>query len=288
MKVIKMLLFVMMMVLVSCVTTSVARDKSQDFVLPTGFDYMDKDIIYIELNKLTCSGLELSEETVARFNDILRNRLSGVKRFSIISDKKEGAYSKSGEIFVTITPSIVFKVASSFNNHTFGATATLPVMFTRKRTGIEEDAFTAKGTAWNKTSRLDSAEKDGIKETYAETYARKAFGLACNDLVRKLAKKFPLSSTVMGVQNQGKNTIMTLDRGALWGYANEDLYQIYEMKDGMATVAAIAYGLVGRENSTLTIIRWNDDNDYVKNELKPSILKNGLNGHDLRAVQKIH
>ncbi len=257
------------------------------FELLSGFDYRDKDMIRLKLDEIKFTGVKLDNYDMQKMTEYLKNKLIEVKRFTILTGK--GDFRDMAEVDVNVKPQVDFLVRTANGEHHHGAKVLLMVRFGRLQTGVEEDALTVKGTSGRNSVRSKGdAIKDEIAEKFGIIDVNKAFDEACERLIKEISKKYPLASKVTAIRNLGDDNItMSVDRGSLWGYSNEDIFQIYTMKDNLVNVVAIASGMVARESSTLKIIHWNMEDEYVRDVLKPSILKNGLKEHDLRAVQMI-
>lgn len=294
----------MSIILLSCASSSSVESNNKTSIkLQSGYDKIPdvKDNIVLKIEKASCiletsvngedkKSIQVDDEDIV---DYIREKFVDSKLFTVINNETKGNLSNNIDMVVKVAPKIKFWINTLYKDYQIRAQVTLNYTFTDAVDGVESTKNHVRKLSDEQKipSRTRDYRIDKVVEKFAKTHISQAFERACSEMSKVLSKNFNVSSHVIKFNNTNKNNItIVLDKGSQWGYDRKDQFVIYIVRDGgeKTKVAVAKADNVSEYDSTLRITDWNEKDEYVKNELKPSLIENGLQGYDLRAAQMIH
>lgn len=264
--------------------------------LPQGFDpqhAVDRLLIQVKPAKITNNTnytLDPAIESVLKKS--LHSKFVSSSRAVALSEQIKGDLTGTQNKYLQITPTLAFNKSPWDSANVYFCSIHIVCQLLDLETGAHSNNG-ADDIAITEYSHTIEIKKCYNQEHYSlsrqdvDTLFNVTIPRVCEVLEKKIAEKFPVNARVMTVQTTRSGTKLTIRAGTANGLRSSDLFKVYAVKNKMVTVVAIAKGQVGKDNSTLTITKWNEDDATARDIYIPQMMQNRADDLYVVAVPKI-
>lgn len=248
-----------------------------DWSLPQGFDYEHSmDRILIQIEPATVSrGFNVDPAIVKKLNEFLFHQFSSSARFVVLSGTS-GQLAGTQNKVLKITPILMRK------QHPRAPVYYCQTAITCRLFDLETGTFSNNGADDIRVAKNSPGVH--IPEFYQKSHRDMVWSSSLDDsfefvwkeLEKRIAAKYPANAKIASVQSIGNQTTFSIAAGVANGFRNDDVFKIYTVKNGIATVVALASGQIGKSHSTLTVTEWNMEDLRVKEIYYPRIMNNDI------------
>ena len=248
--------------------------------LPQGFDYqhsMDRIAIVIEPVKVS-GKFEVDPAIIKKMNAFLAHKFKSSSRFVVLAGIS-GQLAETQNKILKISP-IVLRFKEQINRQYFHY---CQVSVTCALYDLETGTFSSNGADEICVSKNSTAVpavnfygRDHYDVRTLDSKVDEALNALWDELDIEIAAKYPANAKISSVQSIGNQTTFAIAAGVANGFRNDDVFKIYTVKNGIATVVALASGQIGKSHSTLTVTEWNMDDLRVKEIYYPRIMNNDI------------
>ena len=249
--------------------------------LPQGFDPQHStDRILIQIEPAAPTGIQTVDPAIVKKLDtFLYDKFSSSARFVVLTGL-QGDLAGTQNKFLQITPILTYHRRSGDSGNIYYCQTSISCRLLDLETG----AHSNNGADDIQISKncpkpipvpiVYGQEHFNLTGMDVDTMFNESFYLVWAELEKKIAEKFPVNARVMTVQSTRSGTKLTISAGTSNGLRSSDLFKVYAVKNKMVTVVAMAKGLVGKDDSTLTITKWNEDDATVRDIYMPQMMQN--------------
>ena len=251
--------------------------------LPQGFDPQHAvDRFYIQINpvKITNYGnYTLDPEIADALKISLYHKFTSSSRFVVLSEQIKGDLTGTQNKYLEITPKLALNCDPWPNTNVYFCSIRIICQLLDLETGAHSSNG-ADDIEINETSDTIQINKCYNQEHYSlrpmdvDTLVNVTIPRVCEVLEKKIAEKFPVNARVTSVESTRSGIKVHIKAGTSNGLRSSDLFKVYAVKNKMVTVVAMAKGLVGANDSTLTITKWNEDDATVRDIYMPQMMQN--------------
>ena len=249
--------------------------------LPQGFDPQhstDRILIQVEPAKET-DNHKVDQAIKDKLNAFLSTKFSSSARFVVLTGF-QGDLAGTQNKFLRISPYLTYHRDPKKAGNIYYCQTSISCQLL----DLEAGALSNNGADYIQISkncpkpilvdRVYGQEHFSVTAMDVDTMFTETFPLVWKELEKKIAEKFPVNARVMTVQSTRSGTKLTISAGTSNGLRSSDLFKVYAVKNKMVTVVAMAKGLVGANDSTLTITKWNEDDATVRDIYMPQMMQN--------------
>ena len=251
--------------------------------LPQGFDpqHATADRLLIQVKPAEETGNHKVDPAIKkRLYEFLHHKFSSSARFVVLTGL-QGDLTGTQNKFLQITPFLAYQREKLEGGNIYYCKVDILCQLLDLETGAHSnngaDDISCSGNSPIQIKNpvfWDGQEHFNVTTMDVDTMYNETFPQVWAELEKKIMEKFPVNARVTSVESTRSGTKVHINAGTSNGLRSSDLFKVYAVKNKMVTVVAMAKGLVGANDSTLTITKWNEDDATVRDIYIPQMMQN--------------